>query len=335
MKLEIYDLTRYFHNVRKKDGSLNPILGEDELAVSACLSYLLENNNFVIKAYSGTGKTVIMDAIFALLPEEFYYVLEHLSETAVWYDADKINKGIIIRNSKKEHIKNAIFFDIDKLSNKKTELPHMLPDKKEWEKIVSNLGITNEDRIIVYDNSDVISSCRCWYTFIFFGHNPNLISVLNGGFLKWKKENRKTTAKVSNYEKKKYKAKKISRLVKSKDEIDKNITEKKFQVVDARSKNRFLGLEKEPRQGVRSGSIQNSYCLPFSELIDSENKTFIKKNLIKEKFTKIGINNEKNIVFSCGSGITAAVLGLAYSMINDKYLPVVYDGSWVEYGKIK
>ncbi len=236
---------------------------------------------------------------------------------------------------KKEHIKNAIFFDIDKLSNKKTELPHMLPDKKEWEKIVSNLGITNEDRIIVYDNSDVISSCRCWYTFIFFGHNPNLISVLNGGLLKWKKENRKTTAKVSNYEKKKYKAKKISRLVKSKDEIDKNITEKKFQVVDARSKNRFLGLEKEPRQGVRSGSIQNSYCLPFSELIDSENKTFIKKNLIKEKFTKIGINNEKNIVFSCGSGITAAVLGLAYSMINDKYLPVVYDGSWVEYGKIK
>ena len=104
---------------------------------------------------------------------------------------------------KKEHIKNAIFFDIDKLSNKKTELPHMLPDKKEWEKIVSNLGITNEDRIIVYDNSDVISSCRCWYTFIFFGHNPNLISVLNGGLLKWKKENRETTNKVSNHEKKK------------------------------------------------------------------------------------------------------------------------------------
>ena len=83
---------------------------------------------------------------------------------------------------KKEHIKNATFFDIDKFSNKKTELPHMLPHEKEWEKIVSNLGITNEDRIIVYDNSDVISACRCWYTFIFFGHDPNNISVLNGGF---------------------------------------------------------------------------------------------------------------------------------------------------------
>ena len=70
---------------------------------------------------------------------------------------------------KKDHIKNAIFFDIDKFSNKNTDLPHMLPDKNKWEKIISNLGIKNKDRIIVYDNSDVISSCRCWYTFIFLG----------------------------------------------------------------------------------------------------------------------------------------------------------------------
>ena len=233
---------------------------------------------------------------------------------------------------KKEHIKNAIFFDIDKFSNKKTELPHMLPDEKEWEKIVSNLGITNEERIIVYDNSDVLSSCRCWYTFIFFRHKPNLISILDGGLSKWKKENRETTDKTLNHEKKNYKAKKISQLVKTKEEIDKNISEKKFQVVDARSKNRFLGLEKEPRPGVRSGSIKNSYCLPFGELINPEDKTFLEKNLIKEKFAKIGINKENNVVFSCGSGITAAVLSLAYSMINDKYLPKIYDGSWAEYG---
>jgi thiosulfate/3-mercaptopyruvate sulfurtransferase len=236
---------------------------------------------------------------------------------------------------KKEHIKNAVFFDIDKFSNKKTELPHMLPSEEEWEKIVSNLGITNEDRIIVYDNSDVISSCRCWYTFIFFGHNPNLVSVLNGGLLKWKKENKKTTNEILKHEKKNYKAMKLAYLVKSKEEIDKNILEKNFQVIDARSKNRFLGLEKEPRQGIRSGSIQNSYCLPFGELIDPKDKTFVEKNLIIKKFSNIGINNEKNVVFSCGSGITAAVLGLAYSVINDKYLPVIYDGSWAEYGKIK
>ena len=91
VKYEVYDITRYFHNVRKKDGTLNPILGEDATALTACLSYLLEDTNFVIKAYSGTGKTVIMDAIFGLLPDEFYHTMEHLSETAVWYEAPKIN----------------------------------------------------------------------------------------------------------------------------------------------------------------------------------------------------------------------------------------------------
>ena len=94
--MEIYDITRYLHNVRKKDGSANPIIGEDELGVVATLSYLLEDNNFVIKAYSGTGKTVIMEAVFGLLPKEYYHTIEHLSETAVWYDADNINRARFI-----------------------------------------------------------------------------------------------------------------------------------------------------------------------------------------------------------------------------------------------
>ena len=94
--MEIHDIVRYLHNVRKKDGSANPIIGEDELGVVATLSYLLEDNNFVIKAYSGTGKTVIMDAVFGLLPEEYYHTIEHLSETAVWYEMDKINRARFI-----------------------------------------------------------------------------------------------------------------------------------------------------------------------------------------------------------------------------------------------
>ena len=236
---------------------------------------------------------------------------------------------------KKDHIPNSIFFDIDKFSNKKSNLPHMLPSEKKWEKIVFNLGISNQDKIIVYDNSNVVSACRCWYTFIFFGHNPNKISVLDGGFLKWKNEKRQTTNKIKKNKKIIYKVKKKSKLVKTKKDINQNIVKKRFKVVDARSRKRFLGLEKEPRVDVKSGSIKNSYCLPFSDLINKKNKTFIKKKKIKEKFAKIGINNENNVVFSCGSGITAAVLSLAYSLINDKYLPTVYDGSWAEYGKIK
>ena len=108
MKYEIHDLTRYFHNVRKKDGSLNPILGEDATALTACLSYLLEDTNFVIKAYSGTGKTVIMDAIFGLLPKEFYHTMEHLSETAVWYEMDKINRSRFVAIPEAQKLPEAV-----------------------------------------------------------------------------------------------------------------------------------------------------------------------------------------------------------------------------------
>jgi len=93
---EIHDLVRYLHNVRKDDGTPNPIIGEDELGVVAILAYLLEDNNFVIKAYSGTGKTVIMDAVFGLIPDEYYHTIEHLSETAVWYESDDINRARFI-----------------------------------------------------------------------------------------------------------------------------------------------------------------------------------------------------------------------------------------------
>ena len=86
------------------------------------------------------------------------------------------------------HIPNALFFDLDNNSKKDTDLPHMLVDINQWEKIVSEMGIEKNDEIVVYDNSDVISSCRCWFNFIYFGHDPKLVHVLNGGFKKWQKE---------------------------------------------------------------------------------------------------------------------------------------------------
>ena len=102
-KFEIYDLLKYFHNAKKEDGTLFPILGEDSLALTASISYLLDDTNFCIKAYSGTGKTVLMDAIVNLLPKNYVHVIEQLSETAVWYDAEKINKSrfIIIPEAQK------------------------------------------------------------------------------------------------------------------------------------------------------------------------------------------------------------------------------------------
>ena len=95
-KFELNDLLKYFHNAKKKDGTLFPILGEDSLALTASISYLLEDTNFCIKAYSGTGKTVLMEAIVNLLPPNYTYVMEHMSDTAIWYDYEKINKARFI-----------------------------------------------------------------------------------------------------------------------------------------------------------------------------------------------------------------------------------------------
>ena len=232
-----------------------------------------------------------------------------------------------------EHIPNAIFFDLDKNSKNNTDLPHMLPSLDDWNKIVSNLGISKDDQIIIYDNSNVISSCRCWYNFIYFGHDPKLVSVLDGGLRKWKQENKKISKEVIKFTKTNYEGKELISLVKDKNNIDLNISEKEFVVVDARSKERFEGKVPDPRKNVRSGSIPNSICLPFVEVI---NKDFSFKNEeeLKSLFNNTLKNTMDNPVFSCGSGVTACVLALAYSLVNANYLPVIYDGSWAEYGKI-
>ena len=233
---------------------------------------------------------------------------------------------------KKQHIKNSIFFDLDKNSKQNTDLPHMLTDLNSWENVVSNMGIKNDDKIIVYDNSDVISSCRCWYNFIYFGHNPGLIHVLDGGLKKWVNENKKTTDDSTKILKSNYKAIEKKELVKNKHEIDQNIFKKEFDVIDARSKDRFEGKVSEPRKGLRSGSIENSFCLPFSDLINIDG-TFISNDKILKRFVSTGCKLNKKLIFSCGSGITASVLALAYSLIDNKYMPTIYDGSWSDYGK--
>ena len=231
---------------------------------------------------------------------------------------------------KSKHIINSIFFDIDKNSNQKTNLPHMLPSKEDWEIIVSDLGISNSDHVVVYDNSDVFSSCRVWYTFLYFGHDPKLISVLDGDFKKWINEERPISQKIINIEKSKYIAKENTSLVINKDQVNKNIVSKKFQLIDARGEQRFLGLQTEPRKELKSGNIKGSINLPFQKLL-KEDRTFKKKDKLIEIFKTKKVSLEKEMVFTCGSGVTACVLGLANSIISGKK-PVIYDGSWAEYG---
>jgi len=167
--------------------------------------------------------------------------------------------------------------------------------------------------------------------FIYFGHNPKKVFVLDGGLKKWKLENKKISSQPEIFNKTKYLAKANINLVKNKLQIDKNIKENKFQLIDARGKKRFEGIEAEPRSGLKNGHIQNSLNLPFSECINKSNHTFKTKDELLKIFQNLKISNEENQVFTCGSGVTACILAMANKIISDKN-PVIYDGSWSEYG---
>ena len=240
----------------------------------------------------------------------------------------------VSRNAQDEyklnHINSSIFFDIDKNSNQNTNLPHMLPSRDNWENNLSNLGINNSDHIVVYDNSDIFSSCRVWYTFLYFGHNPNLISVLDGSYKKWISEKLPTSKVIEKIDKSNYTANENTLLVINKEQINENIINKKFQLIDARGEKRFLGLQPEPRKELKNGNIKGSINLPF-QLLFEENRTFKKKEELIKIFKDKKIIIDKEMAFTCGSGVTACILGLANSIISGKK-PIIYDGSWAEYG---
>ena len=239
------------------------------------------------------------------------------------------------RNAKKEytnkHIQGAMFWDVDEHSDKNSSYPHMMSSSDYWTKMLWSYGIKNEDHIIVYDFSDVYSSCRLWFSLKYFGHKK--VSVLDGGMKKWLKENKNTTNKLEKIKKiDSYRVNENTVWIKNKKDIDENIKKISFQTVDARNRERFEGKVDEPRPGLKKGSIVGSKNIPFKDCIDSKTNTFKTKSELIKIFNKNKVDSSKPIAFTCGSGMTACVLGMAYSIISGKNA-VIYDGSWAEYGK--
>ena len=240
------------------------------------------------------------------------------------------------RNPYKEycsiHIPGALFFDIDKISDLDSPLPHMLPSEKIFSQKISEMGINNKDHIIIYDGIGLQSAARVWWTFKVFGHEK--ISILNGGLPKWIEENLPTTHVIESFNASNYNAIYNPNYVRTIEQIKSNITKQSEELVDARSHNRFKAIEKEPRENLKSGHIPNSFNLPYLDLLSKDKKTLKNKKEIKKLFLKSGINLDKPIITTCGSGITASILVFALHLLGKKDFSV-YDGSWTEWGSKK
>ena len=238
------------------------------------------------------------------------------------------------RNAEQEflecHIPGASFFDIDKIKDNDSDLPHMLPPSEMFNSTVRKLGIGDGHKVVIYDGLGMRSAARLWWMFKVFGYSD--VVVLDGGFPKWVKENRSTTADITEKEIRHLTIYEDKSIVADRDDVLRATKLNHCSIIDARSEGRFLGKEPEPRSGLRSGSIENSINVPYETLLNKD-FTFKKKQEILDIFSQKGLVFNNYIITTCGSGVTAAVLYLALDEIGCSKISL-YDGSWAEWGKI-
>ncbi len=226
------------------------------------------------------------------------------------------------------HVPGAVFFDIDQIADPRTSLPHMLPRASDFAHKVGQLGIGDRDRVIVYDSRGVVSAARVWWTFRAFGHDA--VAVLDGGLPRWRAEGRPVESGTPVPKPRRFTARLRKGLVRDLAAVRQNLTTRRAQVLDARSRGRFSGTEPEPRAGLRSGHIPGSLNLPYDELYEKDG-TLLPPDALRQRFMAAGLDLDKPVVTSCGSGVTASVLALGLFAAGRPDVPV-YDGSWTEWG---
>jgi len=243
------------------------------------------------------------------------------------------------RNAKQEflekHIIDAHFFDIDAFSDPAPDAshPHMLiHDEKRVSELIGNLGIRNDYKIILYDNSELHTACRALWMFKLFGHNPHLLYVLDGGFKAWEKFGGKTEAGQPSTAAKTYTAHFEPAFLRTLTQIKTNLAAPTEQVIDLRHAVRYSGGP-EPRPGIRSGHIPGSFCFPSITVFDKEGY-FLPLEKIRKKLIDIGVDLNAPIITSCGSGMTAPILNFVLDLINHPQ-HALYNGSWTEWGTEK
>jgi thiosulfate/3-mercaptopyruvate sulfurtransferase len=232
------------------------------------------------------------------------------------------------RNAREEfeaaHILGAQFFDIDAVSDTETTLPHMLPTPEKFAREVSKLGVTNSSKVICYDSVGLFSAARVWWMFKVFGHDN--VAVLDGGLKKWLVEERPNKSGVALPKGGSFSSSFHHHMVKSITQV----AGETAQIIDARSPTRFRGEEPEPRPGVKPGHMPGAKNIHYATLLNADG-TMKSRAELAQIFASFGIESEKLIITSCGSGITAAILTLALTELSAKH-HALYDGSWAEWG---
>ncbi|WP_305969335.1 MULTISPECIES: 3-mercaptopyruvate sulfurtransferase [unclassified Mameliella] len=226
------------------------------------------------------------------------------------------------------HIPGARFFDIDEISDARSDLPHMAPPPEKFMSRMRAMGVGDGHQVVVYDGAGIFSAARVWWLFKLMGKDD--IAVLDGGFAKWQAEGREVEDMDPIVRDRHMTVRRQNHLVRDVTQVSAAAKLKNTEVIDARSPSRFAGEEPEPREGLRAGHIPGSKNVPYRSLL-TEDGTMKDGDALREVFVAAGVDLAKPAITTCGSGVTAAILSLAMERIG-KSDHSLYDGSWAEWG---
>jgi thiosulfate/3-mercaptopyruvate sulfurtransferase len=226
------------------------------------------------------------------------------------------------------HIPGARFFDIDDISDNRSDLPHMAPPVEKFMSRMRAMGVGDGHQVVIYDGDGMLSAPRVWWLFRLMGQEN--VAVLDGGLPKWVAEGHPTEDMPPIARDRHMTVRFQNQLVRDVTQVAQASKLRDPQILDARAAARFRGEAPEPREGLRAGHIPGSRNLPFGTLLN-EDKTMKEGAELRAAFEAAGIDLDRPVITTCGSGVTAAILALALERLGHHEWSL-YDGSWAEWG---